>query len=303
MPSTKDVWEFATEKVKNKGVFSRIGHSARFHSLRSAVNSKGSLGSKGLSVLTAVGRASFNLIPLPIFGSLLSSAETAIEKKLRSWAHGRAGRDKTAHVDYVKFQLKELSVENFDRYRWKVEESAKEMEKAGKAFQDAFNAIDWSKEMMPQPCARQYEAAYAIAQCERRQKIFLDECLKFKVLMEASIAWAAETNKNLVTYKNDVRDKFLDIAKEEDKYLKSATTKHDKEVITAHVKALHADCGEFCVHKENMINTNWDAFIRGSAWVVKNLQEPFSPETFLASNKASYEHKGQLENYGGAKDT
>src|SRR5688500_7524699 len=109
MPATKDVWVYAAEKVKNKGVLARIGHSARFHSLRSAVNSKGSLGSKGLGVLTALGRASFNLIPLPIFSSLLSAAETAIEKKLRAWNHERSGRDQTSHTDYVKFQLKELS--------------------------------------------------------------------------------------------------------------------------------------------------------------------------------------------------
>jgi hypothetical protein len=303
MPSTKDVWVYAAEKVKNKGVLARMGHSARLHSVRSAFNSGGSFASKGLSVITAVGRASFNLIPLPIFSSLLSSAETAIEKKLRSWSHARSGRDKTAHVDYVKFQLKELSVENFDRYRWKVEESTKEMVKAGKAFEDSFNAVDWSKKMMMQPCAQQYEAAYAIAQCERRQKIFEDECMKFKVLMEASIAWAAASKASIVDYKNRVGQKFLDIAKEEDKYIQSATTPAFKATVAAHIKAIHAECGEFCVHKDNMTNTNWDKFREGAAYVVRNLQEPFSPETFLASNQASYTVKGQFENYGGAKDT
>lgn len=302
MTATKDVWVYAKAKVDNKGIMARIGHSARLHSIRSAFNSKGSMGSKVLKGLGAVGRAAFSLIPIPVIGSLLSQVEQAVEGKIRSWSHSRHNpglsedrRKMLADVTSVKFALKELSVENLDRYRFKVEHSVQEMTSAGTSYATKQPDADAAFK----PCDPQLEIALKVAQAERRLEIFEREIGGLLVIMQASQIWAESARTSITTYKNDVSAHFGRIAQSELDFINSANTSTPalKAAVMEQIKNRHAACGDFCFQHDNMTETNWDKFRAGAATVVRTCQEPFSAESFLSLNRASFESAKQTDNY------
>ena len=69
----EDIFAYAAKCVENKSVLARIGHSAKLHSVRSAVSSKGSAASKFGALVGAGARATLNAIPIPVVGSLLGA--------------------------------------------------------------------------------------------------------------------------------------------------------------------------------------------------------------------------------------
>ena len=300
MAATKDIWVFAKAKVDNKGVLARIGHSSRLHGIRSAFNSKGSMGSKVLKGLGSAGRAAFNLIPIPVIGALLSQVEQAVEGKIRSWSHSRHNpglsedrRKMLSDVIDVKFALKELSVENLDRYRFKVEHSVKEMTSVGTNFSSKQTVADDALK----PCDPQLELALKVAQAERRLEIFEREIGGLLVVMEASKIWAEKARQSIASYKNDVSVHFGKIAQTELDFINAAATPELKTAAMEQIKNRHASCGDFCFQHDNMTETNWDKFRAGSAAVVRTCQEPFSTESFLSFNQASFESADQRQNY------
>jgi hypothetical protein len=288
MALDKNIWAYAKSKVDNKGILARIGHSARFHSVRSAVNSKGSFGSKLLKGLGAVGRASFSLIPIPIIGSLLSSAEQAIEGKIRSWTHTRHG---VGDPNYVKFALKEASVENLDRYRFKVEHSMQELAAAAVEYNNFNPAADTTNF-----CDAGVEFAMKVAQAQRRQRIFNEEILKLKGLMEASFVWSELVTASLDDLRKKAEKHFADVAEAESAALSTGTPDEQAAAVAA-LRLRHSKCGDFCPYKTNIAGGNWADFRAAAAAVVRELQAPFSADTFLAANKASFESANQLDNY------
>jgi hypothetical protein len=288
--ATKDIWVYAAYKVANKSLLQRVAHSSRFHSLRSAVSSRGSFGSKFLSGLTAVGRGAFNLIPIPIIGSLLSQAESAIEAKFRTYLHSNhVKRATVGDAEYVKFQLKDASVADLDRYRWKVTESVTAMQTAGGTYSDKWYASNNTGNV----CDPNVEFALAIAQAERRIDIFTKKCGELKALMEASIAWAEGAQASVVDYKNQARERFLGQARFEQEYMRGNVASGHTEIM-----ALHAHCNsDFCIHKNNKINTTGDRVLSGLAEVVSGLSAPFTADVWLAADHTSFEHGSRVANY------
>lgn len=285
-----NIWQYADAKVDNKGILARIGHSARFHSVRSAVNSTGSLGSKLLKGLGAVGRASLSLIPIPIIGGLLASVEQAIEGKIRSSVHNSHNPTEGV-VSSVKFALKEASVENLDRYRFKVEHSMQELTQA----LDEYNNFDPKADTMSF-CDAGLALAMKVAQAKRRKRIFDNEILKLKGLMEASLAWSLLVTSSLDDARKKAEKHFTDIAKAESDALTTGTP-DEQAAAAAMLKLRHTKCGSFCPYKKNIAGGGWADFRATAADVVRELQAPFSPDTFLSANRTSFESANQLDNY------
>lgn len=296
--STKDIWVFSKAKVANKGVMARIGHSARFHSVRSAVNSKGSAGSKILKGLGALGRASFALIPIPVIGTLLASVESAVEGKIREWSHSRhnatfARTNAVADVD-VKFALKEMSVENLDRYRFKVEHAVAEMTSAG----NAFDAEQTKAGQANKPCDPQLALALKVAQAERRLEIFEKEITGLLIILDASQQWAQKSRVSVNNYKEQVNEHFSKVAEAELAMVNAASANAaEKALVVEQIKVNHSACGDFCFQNDNMSETSWDRFRANAADVVRTCQAPFDPESFLSLNRASFESANQVDNY------
>jgi hypothetical protein len=295
MPSTTDVWEFSDAKVANKGVFARIGHSARLHSVRSAMSSKGSAASKGLALMGVGLRGAASLIPIPIIGSLISSAQAAIEGAIRTHHHTKklTKNGPVTQADFVKFSLKDISVANLDRYRFKVTDSVEEMTRVGNAFDGKYRIAASTHA----PCNADLEYAMAIAQAERRLKIFEDEVAGLLVILNGSAAWAVGARTSIIDYKNQASQKFSDYAQAELNVATTIASTAGGALAVDTINGAHSGCNEFCRLKEQAINTNWDSFRADAAKVVKTLQEPFSPESFLTLNKSSFESASVVENY------
>jgi hypothetical protein len=147
------------------------------------------------------------------------------------------------------------------------------------------------------PCDPQLEIALKIAQAERRLEIFEREIGGLLVIMQASQNWADKARQSIITYKNDVSAHFGKIAQSELDLINSASTPELKATVMEQIKNRHAACGDFCFQHDNMTETNWDKFRAGAATVVRTCQEPFSAESFLSLNRASFESAKQTDNY------
>lgn len=291
---TKDVWVYAANKVANKGVFNRIAHSGKFHSVRSAFNSGGSFGSKAIGALTAVGRASLGLIPIPVIGSLLSIAQSAIEGKIRAHVHQKHIDGKTAtDPDFIKFSLKEASVENLDRYRFKVEHSVAECNKALVAW----GATKQEAEKSKGRCNAKLELAMAIEQVKRRMDIFDKSVLELETLMRVSREWSLSLRAGLNDKISDAKDDFTLLYRTEQDLLTLPVSVADKEMAAATMKAYHSNCSDFCILKGNSHNTTWDSMRRTLADITREVSSPLDAGTLLSLNNASFKSANQLENY------
>ena len=154
----------AMKRVDDKGFAARVAHSGTLHMFRSAFSSPGSAGSKVLKIVMTFGKASLKLIPIPILGDLTAAAVAKAEAWARGAHHKNRLHQATSNVDRVKFELKELSVENLDRYRWKVNEVVTEANAKVAAFNNG-----------PCTCEEIFELVKTVAQAERRIRILKKE--------------------------------------------------------------------------------------------------------------------------------
>lgn len=166
------IMDYARKCVGNKTVAQRIGHSAKLHMFRSAISSKGSAGSKALKLAGVGVRAALGKIPLPAVGSIATIIQQTAENKTREWHHKRRKRNANDLKTQVKFELKELSVENMDRFRWKVTEALGSLNKASDAFPTKFS----QKQKEGATCNALLEYAMAFAQAERRVERLEAQC-------------------------------------------------------------------------------------------------------------------------------
>ena len=130
------IWDYARERMDNKGVVTRIQHSPKLHSFRSALSGKGSFASKGIAVGTMMVRAGISAIPIPsIATSLINIAQQAVEARVRSHLHQKKLVGGSVNLEEkVKFELKELTVDKLDRYRWKLKEAMEQLNLKNSGF-------------------------------------------------------------------------------------------------------------------------------------------------------------------------
>jgi hypothetical protein len=193
MTTPQDVFTWARKYNNNKDTFDRIWHSPTFDSLRSAMNSRGSAASKGLALVTTVGRAALSLIPIPVLGAVLQNVEQSVEGRIRSYFHSKkvpagdattfAGQDLT---NFVKFNLKELpSSADLDRYRRKVEDAAEELNRRIQSFDsDRQAALTTSS-----PCDAFANVALAATQLDRRVFKLRKATTDLRILLDATDRW------------------------------------------------------------------------------------------------------------------
>jgi hypothetical protein len=192
-----DLFEYAAARVANKTVMQRIGHSAKLHSARSAFSSPGSFGSKAADLAGMVGRGAMSLVPIPGLGSLVKMLEEPAQEKIKKHYRKRnldkAKADKDA-AGVVKFELKELSVEEMDRYRWKVEQSIKDLNAAIQNYPG--NLAKKIKEGAE--CDAHVELAMAAEQATRRIQKLRNKCLAVKEVMDKTLDWLKELESGTV---------------------------------------------------------------------------------------------------------
>lgn len=284
-----DIFVFARQRVDNKGVVARIKHSAKFHSLRSAMSGKGSFASKGLSVLGIAARASFKLIPVPIVGDLLGAAHKAVEEKVRGWHHSkRRGQAEHGHnaEDLVKFELKELSVENLDRYRWKLKDAIVDLNRKAQSF----DALLEEKGANSKPCHAYLEMAEAVAQAERRFDRLTKLCNNMIEVLKRCVDWCNEQNTEITKFKNEYSKFFAEeVAKEARQVANLEMATPGQGDYAAQMK--HLNCVHYCYYKEAAEADNWAVTRSNLADLVREVSAPFEAESFVSFNKEPYDVK------------
>lgn len=281
MAFNEDPFAQARAEVANKSMGDQIAHSGIFHSLRSAFSSGGSAASKGAGAVVGVGKLFLALIPVPIVGAVVGAAVDVINGKIRGGLHdsrianaaskiadpnASAEERAAANADYVKFSIKELTVENLDRYRWKVARSFEELNAGLTAYNNS-----------NQSCDDMYAFALLYEQVERRKQKLTDELQKFVDVTNAVNQWIIDLNSTqgalLISAKNAIAEKTRrDIGAMQG--LVSTNPAHATQI--QQIKAAHAGCEKWCCVKRQAKydpNTNWET-LKTYSGKVANLLAP-----------------------------
>ena len=287
----EDILIYARQCVDNKGFGQRIKHSALLHGPRSALSGKGSAVSKGLKVASIGIRWTCGMIPIPTVGSLLADAEKAVENKLRSWHHNKKTQNSSSS-EKVKFELKELSVEALDRYRWKVSEAVSELNKINHAHAEKLA----KKTAENAPCDAWLELAMAHMQVQRRIEKLEQAVLGISNVLVGTLNWLSEVERGIGTTQvsppqrvpskslaavmpssgtkaelNNFRRQFLTWVSDQKDEINNGSINPG---IT------HGKCDKWCICRAVGKQEFWDNYRQRISDVIRELSSPFSPESF-----------------------
>ena len=281
------IWDYADQRVNNKSVAARIKHSPKLHAFRSALSSKGSAMSKGAAVGTMLLRLGISAIPIPsIATSLINVAQQAVEKKLRSHLHQKklVGGPVTEEEN-VKFKLKELSVEDLDRYRWKLREAMEQLNQKAMMIDSTYG----KKQGEGKPCDAWLELAEALAQAERRYNILSLSAGGLKTAMDEALNWSNKQAEVINKFKDSVGSKFKDaIEAEEAEASRAEKTKPGGA--EDFLNGRHAACSHYCHWNEVAAteNAQWTAVKAKLAMITKTIADPIGVEMFLTTDADPY---------------
>ena len=180
-----DLYKYARDVADHKTVWQRIAHSPALHTTRSAISSGGSALSKTIKLAGVAGQGACRLIPIPVLGSFVETAVKYLEEKGRGkYLKGRA-EHATPGEQKVKFDLKELSLEEMDRYRWKVHQSVTALNTAVQHMNETFQKAESDHAI----CAAYVELAIAAEQASRRIEKLNDKCFAVAGVMKETMDW------------------------------------------------------------------------------------------------------------------
>jgi hypothetical protein len=289
----EDIFVYAAKCVDNKGVLARIGHSAKLHSLRSAAASKGSAASKAGALVGAGIRATVNAMPIPVIGGLIGALEQKVEKAIKSKMHGRSLQKATSVTEKVKFTLKELSVEELDRYRWKVSEAITEFNKL-----NGQKDVNLKKQQEAHAtCETFLQLAMAAEQVNRRLLKLKTACLGIFAAIKITGEWIEDCQNGAgatpLTMEGGTRTAAANggvsktiaelktwiaaaVQAELDLHTRAGTDAIKEAFITEY----HGKCEKWCCFRAAGKPDNWANCKDNAAFVLRNLADPFVPDSF-----------------------
>ena len=281
------IWDYAAQRVSNKGVGTRIKHSPKLHAFRSALSSKGSAASKGIAVGTMLLRVGISAIPIPsIATSLINVAQQAVEAKVRSHLHRKklVGGPITQE-ETVKFELKELWVAGLDRYRWTLNAAIEQLNMNATGFNGTYT----TKQKDSRPCDAWLELAEALAQAERRYTKLRNTAEGLRVSMVNCIDWAEIQRKEINKFKTSLGGEFQKLIEAETAEAEKLekVKKGDGDRILG---ARHVNCENYCFWSEVAVTENeqWTSVKTKLATAAKIVSDPLTLETFATTSGDEY---------------
>jgi hypothetical protein len=244
-----DPFEQAAEEVANKSWDEQILHSRLFHSTRSAFSSlftsdKGSALSKGLGAAVGIGKLFLSLIPVPVVGSVAGAIIDGVNDFARSKrldSNREAAKKAGNKADLAKFEIKNLTVENLDRYRWKVAH-------AFEALNDGITEFN-KKTADSRNCDDVYAMAVLIQQVERRKKKLRDELGDFHKALQYVNEWINELETTKFAEVHKLREQLKE-ATVDTMTARWFTSLAGDEEGSKTILAMHANCQNWCCVKE-----------------------------------------------------
>lgn len=279
MAFNPDPFKQAELEVANKSMGSQIAHSRLFHSTRSAFSSKGSFASKGIGAAVGVGKLFLALIPVPVVGSVVGAVVDAVNGKVRGALHGSHTGTGASNEDMAKFGIKELTVENLDRYRWKVAQSFE-------ALNEGIGVYNTS----PQRCDDMYQFTLLYEQVQRRKKMLKEELDKFKKVMDAVDGWIADLERVQEVQLTDMTNKITKNVRDQIALMTALSPSNAAQAmqITA-IQTQHVDCKLWCYCKKQAKydpNTGWET-LKTYAGTVSTFLQPIAVSA-VAVTKSAY---------------
>jgi hypothetical protein len=235
-----NLFAYARKSVDNKTVMQRIGHSPALHSARSAFSSTGSAVSKGVKLAGGGLRVAMSLIPVPAIPALAAAIEKHFEAWRREKRHHAQAEAATKPEDKVKFELKELSLEEMDRYRWKVNQAMTDLNTAIQNREAKF----MEAEKASARCTEYVELAKAAMQAERRILKLYEKCLVVKRVMEETMDWLGQcaVGPHNLGGVDGAKDEIKDQLRQEIEAFRKLT----KDQQLWWISEYHAQCGGWC---------------------------------------------------------
>ena len=291
MGAEVNLFVYAKKAVANKTVAQRIAHSPALHGVRSAFSSGGSFVSKGANLLGAAGRVAMGLIPIPALPAISATFEKHFEGFLRGKAHEKrleAAKAQGNVEDTVKFELKELSLEEMDRYRWKVHQAMTDLNNALQSHNDKLAKASQEQAR----CAAYVELATASEQAARRILKLYHKCFVVKGIMEETMDWledislGSDGKGGVVERKRDIK-KNLKIEIDEYKKLPG-----DRQQL--YIDAYHTHCAGWCWAKDLSKPPSATPKLDFCANVLKWLAEPAFEALEDIGREQVGEHRDQI---------
>ena len=238
------------------------------------------------SITPSADTARPSAIPIPsIATSLINVAQQAVEKKIRSHLHDKSKAGATTEEEKVKFSLKELSVEELDRYRWKLREAIEQLNTKVATIDANYG----TKQGEGKPCDAWLDLAEALAQAERRHRILSLSAGGLKTAMDEALKWANDQATVINAFKKSLATKFTAA-------IDAETAEADKKENAAKgsgdtfMNSRHANCSNYC-HWNEVAATDsaqWAAVKSKLALITKTIADPIGVEMFLATNADPY---------------
>lgn len=243
--------------------------------------------SKGTAVATMLVRLGISAIPVPsIVTSLINVAQQAVEAKIRSYLHERklVGGPVTEEEN-VKFKLKELSVEDLDRYRWKLKEAVEQLNQKAGTIEGTWAA----GQKDGKPCNAWLDLAEALAQAERRYTILSLSAGGLKRAMDEALNWSNKQATEINKFKDSLGLRFKAVIEaEEAECAKAEQAK--KGGAEEFMNARHANCSNYCHWSEVAVKENeqWTSIKSKLAMITKEIADPIGVEMFLSTSADPY---------------
>ena len=289
----EDIFAYAAKCVDNKSVLARLGHSAKLHGVRSALSSKGSAASKFGSLVGAGVRATLNAIPIPVVGSLIGSLEQKVEKVIKGQLHSRNLGKSTTTTEKVKFTLKELSVEELDRFRWKVSEAITEFNKlvpghaaslakkrADHATCDAFLDLALAAEQVNRRIRKLKEACLGILGAIKITSEWIEECENGPGAGPVTMSGGTRSGPPTTGVNKAIADLKTLLAANINAELDAANRLTTDALKEEYVANSHGKCDRWCCFRTAGATDNWANFKKNSAFVLRHLTETIVPDSF-----------------------
>jgi hypothetical protein len=245
----------------------------------------------------------FQAIPVPVVGSLIAAVESHIEKVIRTNQHEKHLKGATPE-ERVKFKLKELSVEELDRHRWKVVDSINELNKASAAFPQNLQ----SKRDASATCDAYLELAMAVAQAKRRIERLKDAVMVLMGCLAETVNWVVNCESgtgaapawqpnqqvqpaaplSVLGQENAIKRRISDYIKDDEARIESMAIQelcHNAKAVKDDERAKwilygHGKCDRWCCFRAAGKPDNWKTAKDKAANVLRALAEPIGLDDF-----------------------
>ncbi|OXJ22608.1 hypothetical protein CFB82_39750 [Burkholderia sp. HI2714] len=225
----------AKAEVAGKTWNEQILHSRLLHNGRSAISSKGSAASKAIGAATSIGKLFLALIPVPVVGAISSAIVDTVSDAVRGKVRESQLSGAITPEEAAKFEIKDLTIENLDRYRWKLAH-------AFEALNDGIREYNSSDET----CDNMYRLALLIEQVERRKDKLKKELEHFNDVLTLVNNWIVDVDATQGKNLHDVKEK---LKKKNDDRAKVVNTSTSNQV-AALIATEHGNCERWCCVKK-----------------------------------------------------